>query len=257
MRVDPIAHKGLESSIYYFGAYEAGTLYVLEQLLEQGDVFLDVGANIGSLSIVVARFIGKNGLVYTIEPHPVIFKELLENIALNRTTNIVALKVAVGSSFSEALLYDNPDVNWGSASLIPPKNRGITIPWSAKVVPIDELIQSGRIQAPNVVKIDVEGFELEVLKGARALLGSSSAPALCIEFSTLHPVHGGDLGDLYDFIREINCYRFFKLKYGKEVPSRLVEITKKDELPKHDNVFCLLPKHISKLSRQGKVLAPL
>lgn len=248
MRVDPLTHKGLESSIYYFGEYEAGTLYVLEQLLGEGDIFLDVGANIGFLSIVVARFVGKGGLVYAVEPHPLIFKELLENISLNQAKNIVPLNVALGSGLSEAMLYDNPDINWGSASLIPPKNRGMTTRWPVKVVSIDGLIQSGRIQAPDLVKIDVEGFELEVLKGAKNLLSSSSAPALCIEFSTLHPVHGGDLRDVYDFIKEINCYRFFRLKYGKEVPSTLVEITKV-ELPKHDNLFCLLPRHISKMGR--------
>jgi len=248
MRVDPLTHKGLESSIYYFGEYEAGTLYGLKQLLGEGNIFLDVGANIGFLSIVAAHFVGKSGLVYAVEPHPLIFKELLKNISLNKTKNIVPLNVAFGSGRSEAMLYENPDINWGAASLIPPQDRGITRGWSVKVVSIDELIQSGQIQRPDLVKIDVEGFELEVLKGAKSLLRSSTAPALCVEFSALHPVYGGDLRDVCDFIQELNPYRFFRLKYGKEVPSPLVEITK-DELPEHDNVFCFLPYHISKITK--------
>ena len=254
VRIDPLGHKGLESSIYYFGEYEAGTLYVLEQLLGEGDIFLDVGANIGFISIVVACFIGKGGLVYAVEPHPLIFKELQENISLNQAKNIVPLNVALGSGPCEAMLYDNLDINWGSASLIPPKNRGTATGRPVKVTSIDELIQSGYIQTPDVVKIDVEDFELEVLKGSKNLLSSANAPALCVEFSTLHAVYGGNLHDIYDFIKEINCYRAFRCRLGKEVPSTLVEITK-IELPKHDNLFFLLPKHIGKI--KSKVAASL
>lgn len=83
----------------------------------------------------------------------------------------------------------------------------------------------------------MEGFELEVLKDAKELLSSSQAPALCVEFSKLHPTYGGDLHDIYDFIGSANDYSFFKLKYGKGMPSELVRISDKKELLCHDNVF--------------------
>ena len=79
MLVGPISNKGLERAIYYFGEYEAGTISVLKKTLHKGDVFLDVGANIGFLSCVGARFVGNDGLVYAVEPHPEIYK-ILEKI---------------------------------------------------------------------------------------------------------------------------------------------------------------------------------
>ena len=246
--VDPVTDKGLERSIYYFGEYEAGTLSVFREILVEGDVFLDVGANIGFLSLVTARFIGVSGTVYAVEPHPEIYKILQENINLSHTKNIFPKNFALGAKVSEARIYDNLSINRGSASLIHPSN---TIEQSGKpcrVTTIDNLVEEG-MRPPNLIKIDVEGFELQVLKGARTLLSTPQAPALCVEFSELHAAYGGNVYDIYYFIKSLNDYSFYKLKYGKAMPSELVRISKENELPYHDNVFCFLNKHLKK---QGK-----
>lgn len=235
--VDPVVDKGLERSIYRFGEYEAGTLSVLKKFLREGDVFLDVGANIGFLSLVAARFVGESGMVYAVEPHPETYQILKENIHLNRIKNACPLNIALGAEVSEARIYDNLDISRGSASLIPPPNTSEKSGRPVWMTTISMLIEEGQIQLPNLIKIDVEGFELEVLKGARTLLSSSQAPALCVEFSQYHSRSGGNMRNIYDFIRSVNDYSFFKLKYGKGVPSELVRISDVKELPHHDNVF--------------------
>ena len=104
-----------------------------------------------------------------------------------------------------------------------------------------------RINRVDCIKIDVEGWELEVLKGAANTLSGPTAPICIIEYSTLHPTYGGDTQDIYTLLCENNSYRIFCLKRGKEKPSRLLEIEDKENLPKHDNLFCFMPEHIEKL----------
>jgi len=245
--VDPVADKGLERSIYYFGEYEAGTLSVFRNFLHEGDVFLDAGANIGFLSLVVARFVGESGLVYAIEPHPEIYKILEGNIHLNRIKNICPINTASGAEVIKARIYNNRNISRGSASLIRPEGANEKSGKLVSMTTLDTLIEKQQVQLPNLIKIDVEGFELEVLRGARALLASSQAPALCVEFSELHPTYGGNVTDIYDFIKSVNNYSFFKLKQGKGVPSELVPILNEEELPRHDNVFCFLDEHLQSM----------
>lgn len=238
--VDPITDKGLERQIYYFGEYEAGTLSVLSKFLHEGDVFLDVGANIGFHSLVAARFVGKSGLVFAIEPHPETYKILEENIRLNAFRNICPMNIALGAEVSEARIYDRLDISRGSASLIRPEGASEGKGKRVKMVTIDTLIERHNLHIPSLIKIDVEGFEL---KGARALLSSPQAPALSIEFCKRHPTQGGDVRDIYYLIKSANDYSFFKLKYGERLPSELVRISDEKELPYHDNVFCFINKH--------------
>lgn len=236
--VDPVLDKGVERSIYYFGEYEAGTVSVLRKLLCKGDVFLDAGANIGFLSCVAARFVGKNGYVYAFEPQPETFEILRKNILLNCFKNVYPIQLALGSKTTDALIYDNLQENRGSASLIPPKTNaqpGKKVHMSS----IDLLLKEEKIKPPKLLKIDVEGFELDVLKGAQALLSGEDAPILCVEYSKMHPQFGGSQYDIYSFIQSLNNgYSFFKLKKTKAVPSILVRINGPQDLPVHDNIFC-------------------
>jgi len=238
MLVDPVFDKGLERSIYYFGEYEAGILSVLRNLLRKGDVFLDAGANIGFLSCIAAHFVGNSGLVYAVEPHPEIYRMLKYNIHINKLRNVRPLNIALGAEVSKARIYDNFSINRGSASLIRPEGASEELGEEVEVTTIDTLIKNKQLRIPTLIKIDVEGFELEILKGAKTLLSGSQAPMLCVEYSDLHPQHGGITRDIYRFIKSVNNYSFYKLRHGKGIPSELVKISEEQELPYHDNIFC-------------------
>jgi FkbM family methyltransferase len=243
--VDPINGKGLESSLYYFGEYESGMLFIFKRFLSKNDIVLDVGANIGFISLVVANFVGDGGLVYAFEPHPEIYQILEENIDINSLKNICPMNIALGSKLSKAKIYEHLNINRASASLFRTKNIDEEeSKWQTKVTTIDLLIEKRKIKIPKLIKIDVEGFELEVIKGAKKLLSSQRAPALCIEFSILHPIYGGNIHDVYNFIKEVNNYHLFRLKRGKGIPSKLIEINSENELTYHDNVFCFLENHL-------------
>jgi len=238
LKVDPSDH--IASSIYYLGAYEAGTVSILKRFLHRGDLFLDVGAHIGFISCVVARFVGDSGFVYAVEPNPETFRILRENIRINDLKNIGALEVALGAEVGRARIYKN--ANKAVASLIRPKDFNEDSGEKVTVTTIDTLIENGITRIPTLVKIDVEGFELEVLKGARRLLSSPEAPMLCVEFEQ----NRGNRSEIYKFITTINRYFLYRLKYGKSIPSRLVGISEENRLQNYDNIFCFLDKHLDK-----------
>jgi len=249
--VDPIKGKGLEKDIYYFGVYEAGTIFVLKRFLHKGSVFFDVGANIGSISCTVARFVGESGHVYAFEPHPETYKILEYNIRINNLNNVTTFNVALGSKISKGKIYDKLDMNRGAATLLRSRNVREEEGYEIEITTIDSLIENGLLPPPTLIKIDVEGFELEVLKGAEKLLRSDQAPMLCIEYSTLLHQYGGNTFDIYKFIKSVNGYSCYKFRYNKEVPCQLMRISGKNDLPHHDNIFCFLDKHLHDLHRIG------
>lgn len=241
--VDPIIGKVLERIVYFYGGYEEGTINIMKKNLRNGDIFVDVGANIGLMSLAASRFVGKEGAVFSFEPEPEIFAILQSNINLNKAANINAYNAALGSTKGKATIYTNLDVSRGAASLIKPPQKNCEGK-EVLVETLDEFALNNNLTNIRMLKIDVEGWELEVLKGAKTQLGGPEAPILCVECTTLHAQYGGNPEDIYKFIKSVNDYSCYKLKYSKEVPSELVKISDEKELPRHDNIFCFLDKHL-------------
>lgn len=244
--VDPVFDKGLEGSIYYHGTYEAGTLNVIKGCLRKGDSFIDIGSNIGLMSLFASQLIGENGTVYSFEPEPETFGILKKNIEINKRNNILTFDTAIGSETNTATIYSGTRGSRGSASLIKPDEKNSSGK-EVQVQTLDEFIAANTISNIRMIKIDVEGWELEVLKGARQLLGNPNAPIVSIEYSGLHPVQNGQLLEVYKYILSVNDYGVYKLEKGKEIVSKLIKIEDVSDLPYHDNLFCFLPSHLKSI----------
>jgi FkbM family methyltransferase len=244
--VDPILDKGLERSLFDYGTYEEGTLRIMKHILKDNGFFIDIGANIGLMSLHAAKILSGGGKVLSFEPLPSTYDILCQNIIMNNFSNIEAVNSAIGSADGTVDIFDNMAINRGSASLIRPNHTE-----SSHKIPIrrlDGYLDERRMRSPiDCIKIDVEGWELEVLKGAHRTLSGADAPVCIVESSTLHPTYGGNTQDIYSYLRNINSYKIFRLERGKEKPSRLLEIGHKDGLPEHDNLFCFLPEHVRRL----------
>lgn len=229
--VDPIKAKGLEETIYYTGTYEPGTLAIFKKVLSKGDIFVDVGANIGSTVIPAAKAVGKKGSVIAFEANSHIAKILKKNIKLNKLKNIKINDIALGDKKGELRLYSNTSSNRGESTLVKPSDYdGTSI--KVRVDKIDNVLKHPRIK---MIKIDVEGWELKVLKGAEKILKSNNPPALCVEY--VRKYNENNTG-LYNYIREVNNYKVYKLKRGKQSISTLTEVKTESDLPTHDNIFC-------------------
>jgi FkbM family methyltransferase len=234
--VQPALDNGVERSIFQTGTYEEGTLAVFSELLRPGDVVLDVGANIGLMTLHAAHLVGKSGEVFCFEPMPDILEQLSLSVELNDVPQVRICPFALGARPTILPIYGHPEINRGSSSFVHYEER--TPAAVAQVVKLDDFVAENIHKPIRLIKIDVEGWELEVLIGAEKTLSRTDAPILCVECSDLHPLQGGTIGDLYAFIIRVNDYRCFTLERGKARLSHLVPISHSDQLPHHDNLFC-------------------
>jgi len=152
---------------------------VLLSLLRFPGMVIDVGANMGVHTVPVATELARQGrTMLAFEPQPVIFQQLCANLALNGLMNVLALPYACGSE-PGVVSFTAPDYrhlgNFGSVSMS--AQGGISAVVTAPCHTLDEIVQEAPVA---LIKIDVEGFELEVLKGAKNVI-ARSRPAMYVE----------------------------------------------------------------------------
>ncbi len=244
MTINPVIDAGVERSLYRFGTYEPGTLHWMRLLLAEGDCFADVGANIGLMSLYASKLVGDKGRVIAFEPNPVTRELLFRNIALNGYSNIKVEEYAVSAEVKAGKIYDRWDVNRGGATLIKPS--GDVTGYNIRETSLTSYFtgQAG----PDLVKIDIEGYELEALRGALGLLQGEKPPVLIVECSAVRAVnYHMNVKDIFDLVTACG-YRVFKSK--KEKIKGLREVLTAGTLPLHDNIYCFpdkLPDRIRRL----------
>jgi len=234
--LDPLIDNGVERSLYCFGAYEQGTLKFMEENLKQDSVFFDIGANIGLMSIYASYRVGKTGRVFSFEANPETVNILQYNIDLNKIENITVVDKAAGNKNGTIKIYNNWNVNRGGATLIKPQQESSS--FDVDLIKIDSVSEYIDLNI-SMIKIDVEGFEMDVLMGLEKILQKKDAPALIIECSEDRNNNYSSVYALFDFIKSVNSYKIYKLSRTKERIGKLVEITTREDLPKHDNIFCI------------------
>jgi FkbM family methyltransferase len=170
MELDP--EEWLQVDLRASGRLEPRTTALFERILRPGDTYVDVGAHVGYHSLFAARLVGASGRIFAIDPQPYNCAKLLTNADLNGFANIVVVAAAVGEAEGFASLQNQTrhdksrltlagrGVNDGALTFVVPR---ITLRW---------LLTTYGLRPVNVLKIDVEGFELEVLSGAGDATGA-------------------------------------------------------------------------------------
>ncbi len=235
---DLIASKRDGLIYYYDGQYEPGTLHVMSKCLSQNDVFIDVGASIGQMSFFASNLVGENGKVISFEPHPERYDGLINGIKLNKMKNVIAYNTGLGEVEKELKLYTDR----ASPSLISKEEDSDFE--NIKILKLDSVLEKENIKNVRMVKIDVEGFELEVLKGSSKLLSSDEAPIICMEYEGF----GNNPLENLQFLKDVNDYAFFNLEKTKNRASKLKKVDAIEEVRLHDNVFCFLEKDVRRMS---------
>ena len=170
--------------VYVEGVYEPNQFYFLSKFLKKGMVFIDVGANVGLYSLFTSRLVGKTGQVVAIEPSRREFYRLTQNLKMNKTKNIKALKLALGNSNAIKKLNVAVSPYDGHNSFGTFGYETTKIDHTEEVVTktLDKLILETKMKQIDAIKIDVEGAELTVLKGGLRTL-KLLKPLLLMELS--------------------------------------------------------------------------
>ena len=155
----------VEHFTYY--SFDEPALQRLYRFIKPGMTIIDIGANIGAITLNLAKRVGVKGKVYSFEPSPYNYRKALNNIRLNNFSNIKLINQGLGDKKSTACLYNVNLNNRGMQRLLG-ENSEISSYDNTEVEidTLDRSMQLFEIPPPSLIKIDVEGYEFKVLQGA-------------------------------------------------------------------------------------------
>jgi FkbM family methyltransferase len=153
---------------YFSGRYyQPDICRVLETLLQAGDQYVDVGANVGLTSLLARSRIGAAGRGVAFEPNPTAFARLKDHFEMNGVTNFELVPRAVADCESVQWLFV-PSDEMLLGTFVPEKSEGTRV--EVRTEPADRYVAAFDAQKPALIKIDVEGYEVQVLRGIQSLL---------------------------------------------------------------------------------------
>lgn len=211
----------------YFNFYEIATVEFMKKTLKEGDIFLDIGTNIGYVAAVAADLVGESGEIHAFEPIPLYFEVLKRLVLNNPKYHIVANQCALGEDSGQAKIdFANPP-HIGGSSMTPgvlpssiPRNT-IEVP----VMRLDNYIEQKKIKKDKIslIKIDVEGFEFPVLKGLPKYFENTNyrPPIICEITPSAYPLLKTTRQELIDYMKQYGYEA-----YNIMAPWRKVDIRK-------------------------------
>ena len=152
----------IPSRIFHFGLWEPDISHCISRYLSDGDVFVDVGANLGYYSLLASKIVGRTGAVVAIEASPRIFARLQGNLAANRAANVRAVNVAVSAGVGSVTIYSGPAQNSGATSVLK-KWRNGEAEAVVGALPLNRILTEDECKRVALIKIDVEGAEAPIL----------------------------------------------------------------------------------------------
>lgn len=195
----------IEWNVLFAGSYEPHIEALFECLLEPGDTAVDVGANVGVHTLSLARIVGPSGKVFAFEPNPGVTKRLRQNIELNGFSHVRVDGRALGDRAAQGALRvpaagSAEACNLGMASLVALETAHDLV--EVDVVPFDAATGEIGIDRIDLVKIDVQGYEVPALRGmARAV--ERFRPAIIFEYEDwAWGATGCRLGDALTMFRQ-------------------------------------------------------
>ena len=172
----------IQRYIYVFGVWEPDLTAWLRRSLTPGRTLIDVGANVGYFSLLGSKLVGPSGSVVAVEALPATYRQLTGNLARNDAANVRPLNLAATAGPGMVTLYGGEAHNSGTTSTV--ATDGLEALTEVEGLPLASVLTPDEVAAARVVKIDVEGAELEVLRGLAPVLDSMPADVeLVVEVS--------------------------------------------------------------------------
>ncbi len=223
----------IERNIYFLGTYEAGTLEVIHRSLSSwgGDTtFVDIGAHNGLMSLYAA-LISSASRVFSFEPNPHMFEVLKANLELNSCTTITPFALALGDQQGTVSIETNAG-NSGAAHI---STSADATEHNIPVDTFDHVAKTNGLDHVNLMLMDVEGYENNVLIGAKETLGVHK-PDLIIEYDPT------DRDNRVTDVLQRHGYEVYVLERSRHLPGQLIPFKMIDaSTTQKDNYFCFQP----------------
>ena len=192
-----INKSSISKSLVFQNNYEFNETKLVKELIKPGWSVIDIGANFGWYSIHFSKLVGQSGRVFAFEPIPETYEELNSNIKLNFCQNIKAFNLALGDK-DGTISFGVPNIDGGSGA------SSEFLKYSKRVQTtmrhLDDVIKEQKINKVDFIKADIEGGELNMLKGAEKLI-ENFRPKLLIEIVDMHCQRFGHSPvDIYQFL---------------------------------------------------------
>jgi FkbM family methyltransferase len=220
-----LSFEGINMKLDISDAVEHFTYYSFNEpafqrlylFVKPGMTIIDIGANIGAITLNLAKRVGVDGKVFSFEPSPYNYRKALNNIRLNNFSNIKLINQGLGNERTNACLYNVNLKNRGMQRIL--GDKGKICSYDKTEVEIDTLdrsMQQFEIRLPSIIKIDVEGYEFRVLQGALETL-KNNKPVLFIELDDNNlKEQGNNAKELVEFLLQLR-YNIINANDGKTV----------------------------------------
>lgn len=233
-------------SLHTYGEFSELEWHMLDQVLQPGAIAVEAGANMGALTVPMANKIGKTGRLYAFEPQMIVFQQLAANLALNDIVNTQAFNAGCGAEPGwMSIIRPDPgrEHNFGGFSL--EKLEGETS-IRIRIEALDDVLDVPRL---NLIKADVEGMEVDVLKGAAELI-RKHRPVLYLE------ANEDDAKGLIEYLMGIDYNMWWHLPPLFNPENHAGETENIFGRIKSKNILCLPAEHKTKVTSAPPVTGP-
>lgn len=239
----------IDREIIFAGTYDLNLNLILEKLVKPGMICIDIGANIGEVSLHLGKLTSPHGRIYAIEAVRSVFGRLRENVTQNRLDGVVSCyNVAISKEKGTTTIKyaDSSKENQGMGSLVDDELSVINKCGTVHTISIDEFLEEHNVEKIDLVKVDIQGAEPYLLEGGRRCFKTIGPDILMEVSSSLLQKTGKTPADLLAMIEDYG-YKSFVVKRGRikaSIDSRTVS-----PLIEADNIFCTkTDAHVIKLS---------
>jgi FkbM family methyltransferase len=181
----------LSRELYCYG-FEEAEMQFLKKYLKNDDVVFDIGANVGLFTLICSEFVGNSGTIHAFEPSPQTFNWLEQNVNSNKLKNVILNQLAVSDKDGTIGFHLSEEGYDAFNSIVKPSKGSNYISQTVNCLTLDSYVEKHQLQGKiQIIKIDVEGFEISLLSGASRILSAENAPDLVVEFTESNAENAG------------------------------------------------------------------
>jgi FkbM family methyltransferase len=265
------------------GIYERSTHAFMRHTLRKGEVYIDVGSNIGTHVIPSAHYVGELGAVIAIEPNPEMMDRLLRNVRHNALTNVHVIQVAAGETAGEFKLFNHP-LHPGNGWLVPleqvsdqmvadleksyrehPEAAMIPLPGvgmqlstdqpldlvihDVEMAPFETIVSEYDAARTSIVKIDVEGAEMSVLRAAEFLWSRPNPPCVVVEYEERY---AGARDEIFRFFAD-RGWGLYIISCNEDGLPAYNRLTESYVASQFENIYAIPPERLTHCTRDCQV----